>query len=170
MTWVYADPKPLSAAAEAQLGITCLALGQVLERADYLIAAAPLTAATLHLLDDRALSRVKPGALLINPARGSVVDERAVARALASGRLGGYAADVFEMEDWHRTDRPRTIARELLEHPNTLLTPHLGSAVTRARQEIERRAAENILDCLAGRTPRDAVYGPGLPAGAPSVP
>ena len=158
---IYADPKPQPQAVRA-LGIARLAFDEVLARADYLIAAAPLTPATLHLIGEDALSRVKPGALLINVARGSVVDEAAVARALHSGRLGGYAADVYEMEDWHRLDRPRTIAQALRDHPNTLFTPHLGSAVIRARREIERRAADNILDALAGRAPRDAIYGPGL--------
>ncbi len=167
MTLLYADPKPLDAATERDFGITRLPLDELLARADYIIAAAPLTAATLHLLGDATLSRVKPGALLINVARGSVVDEAAVARALQHGRLGGYAADVFEMEDWQRADRPRDIAAALLAHPNTVLTPHLGSAVISARQAIERRAAENILDALAGRVPRDAIYGPGLGSGAP---
>jgi phosphonate dehydrogenase len=166
MRLIYADPKPQPAETERELGVTRLAVDEVLAQADYLIAAAPLAKATLHLLSDEALSRIKPGTLLINPSRGSVVDEAAVARALGTGRLGGYAADVFELEDWHRPDRPRAIAKELLEHPNTLFTPHLGSAVMRARQDIEMRAAENILDCLAGRTPRDAVYGPDLSAGA----
>lgn len=162
MTLVYADPKPQPAETERTLGITRLPLDELLARADYLIAAAPLTQATLHLLGEDAFSRVKPGALLINVARGSVVDEAAVARALSRGRLGGYAADVYEMEDWHRQDRPRAVARELLDHPNTLFTPHLGSAVIRVRRDIERCAAENILDALARRVPRDALYGPGL--------
>ena len=72
----------------------------------------------------------KPGALLINVGRGSVVDERAVAAALEGGALGGYAADVFEMEDWALPDRPRSIDPRLRTHPRTLFTPHLGSAVT----------------------------------------
>jgi len=166
-TLLYADPKPLDAATESALGITRLPLDALLGRADYIIAAAPLTPATLHLIGEAALALVKPGALLINVARGSVVDEAAVAAALADGRLGGYAADVFEMEDWQRTDRPREIAAALRAHPRTVLTPHLGSAVVASRQAIERRAAENILDALAGRVPRDAIYGPGLRPGAP---
>ena len=90
------------------------AFDEVVARADYLISAAPLTPATRHLLGADALSRIKPGALLINPSRGSVVDEQAVAAALRDGRLGGYAADVFEMEDWLLADRPRAVAPELL--------------------------------------------------------
>ena len=167
MTLLYADPMALDAQTEHAFGITRLPLDDLLARADYIIAAAPLTTATLHLLGDATLSRVKQGALLINVARGSVFDEAAVARALRDGRLGGYAADVFEMEDWQRDDRPRAIAAELLAHPNTVLTPHLGSAIVAARQAIERRAVENILDALSGRVPRDAICGPGRRAGAP---
>ena len=165
MTLVYTDPNPLPDAAEQDLGVTRLSFEDVVARADYLISAAPLTPATRHLLGAEALSRIKPGALLINPSRGSVVDEQAVATALREGRLGGYAADVFEMEDWLLADRPRAVAPELLKHPATLFTPHLGSAVVRARQDIEACAAANIIDCLAGRTPRDAIFGPGLSAG-----
>lgn len=162
MTLVYADPRPLPAATEQELGVIRLPFDAVLAQADYLIVVAPLSSATRHMIGADALSRMKPGALLINPARGSVVDESAVAAALTSGQLGGYAADVFEMEDWLLPDRPREIAPALREHPATLFTPHLGSAVVRARRLIEERAADNIIDCLQGRTPRDAIYGPGL--------
>jgi phosphonate dehydrogenase len=107
-----------------------------------------------------ALARMKPGALLINVGRGSVVDEAAVAEALAAGRLGGYAADVFELEDFALADRPAMIDPRLLAHPRTWFTPHLGSAVGRIRRQIELRAADNIADALAGGKPRDAVNAP----------
>ncbi len=132
-------------------------LPRLLAWADYVVLAAPLTPGTLHILGAEALAQLQPHALLINPARGSLVDEAAVLAALKAGRLGGYATDVFEFEDWARPDRPRAIAPELLAHPATLFTPHLGSAVVSVRQAIERRAAENILDLLAGRPPRDAI-------------
>jgi phosphonate dehydrogenase len=83
------------------------------------------------------------------------VDEAAVLAALESGHLGGYAADVFEFEDWLLPDRPQEIALGLRTHPRTLFTPHLGSAVARVRWQIALRAAHNILDALAGHTPRD---------------
>ncbi len=132
-------------------------LPALLAWSDYVVLAAPLTAETLHLIDAAALAQMQPHVLLINPARGSLVDEAAVLEALEAGRLGGYAADVFELEDWARADRPRAIAPGLLAHPATLFTPHLGSAVTSVRRAIEDRAADNILDLLEGRTPRDAV-------------
>ena len=100
---------------------------------------------------------MQPGSFLINPCRGSVVDEAAVLGALEADRLGGYAADVFEMEDWAREDRPSEIAPALLSHANTLFTAHIGSAVQKVRLAIELRAAENIRQVLTGERPHDAV-------------
>ena len=104
---------------------------------------------------------MKHGSFLINTCRGSVVDEHAVADALASGRLGGYAADVFEMEDRARIDRPGNIPSALLDNAGqTLFTPHLGSAVDDVRREIALEAARNILQALNGERPDGAVNSP----------
>src|SRR5262249_46636364 len=104
------------------------------------------------------LSRMQTGALMVNVGRGSVVDEAAVAEALRSGRLGGYVADVFAMEDLSLSDRPLDIPAALLaERDRTLFTPHLGSAGGPVRLAIEREAAENIMDVLEGRRPRGLV-------------
>ena len=120
--------------------------------------ALPLNPATLHLINAETLEIMKPGSFLINPCRGSVVDETAVAQALARGRLQGYAADVFEMEDWARQDRPLGISPALLENTDqTLFTPHLGSAVDEVRREIALEAATNILQALRGEKPRGAI-------------
>jgi phosphonate dehydrogenase len=135
-------------------------LAGALERADYAFLAAPLTHTSLHLIDRDALALMQPHALLINIGRGSVVAERAVADALTAGRLGGYAADVFELEDWARLERPRAIDPRLLAHSRTLFTPHLGSALDRVRRDIAMRAAEGIAEALAGGRPRDAVNDP----------
>ncbi len=143
--------------ADMPPGVTGRNLMSALAESDYVMLAAPLTPATHHLIGKAALAAMKPGALLINVGRGSVADENAVADALEQGRLGGYAADVFEMEDWALPDRPLTIAPRLRTHPRTLFTPHLGSAVAQVRRAIEARAAVNILDALAGRRPRDAI-------------
>ena len=82
------------------------------------------------------------------------------AKLIYAERLAGYAADVFEMEDWARGDRPRSIAPELRDHPNTVFTAHIGSAVRQVRQAIEMRAAHNILMALAGDVPTDAANAP----------
>ena len=120
-------------------------LEQALHGADLVIAALPLTAETRNLVDASAIACLPKGALLVNIGRGSTVDEMAVAEALQTGLLGGYAADVFAMEDWALPDRPRAIPRALLDHPRSLFTPHLGSATLAARQAIEAEAAFNIL-------------------------
>jgi phosphonate dehydrogenase len=125
--------------------------------ADYVFVAVPLTSGSRHLIDLKLLASGKAGQLLINVGRGSAVSEAAVLTCLRSGQLAGYAADVFEMEDWALTDRPMTIASELLTHPRTLFTPHLGSAVSKVRLAIEDRAADNIIAVLTGLRPPDAI-------------
>jgi phosphonate dehydrogenase len=133
-------------------------LDELLAAGDFVLPLLPLTSATLHLFDASTLAKMKPGSFLINVSRGSVVDENAVADALVRGHLAGYAADTFEMEDWARPDRPRSIAPRLLEMKDkTLFSPHLGSAVDRVRLEIEMTAARNILQALSGRRPENAV-------------
>ncbi|WP_203099404.1 NAD(P)-dependent oxidoreductase [Skermanella rosea] len=158
---VFWDRRPADAAAGIAPGLRRLDRADLFATSDILVVALPLTDGTLHLIDRAALATVKPGALLVNPARGSVVDEAAVADALAAGHLGGYAADVFEMEDWARPDRPRGVDPRLLaDRDRTLFTPHPGSAVGRVRLAIEREAAANIIDVLEGRAPRGAVNRP----------
>jgi phosphonate dehydrogenase len=141
-------------------GVVASDLDAALAASDYLILAVPLAADTFHLIGRNALARMKPAALLVNIGRGSVVDETAVADALEKAALGGYAADVFEMEDWARPGRPRAIEPRLRSSPLTLFTPHLGSAVDRVRREIALQAAEDIADALAGRVPRHAINDP----------
>jgi phosphonate dehydrogenase len=154
----YVDLRPLAPDVEARLGLSAASsVDELLGWGDYIVLAAPLTPGTLRLIDAEALARVRPGALLVNPSRGSLVDEAAVAAALETGRLGGFAADVFEFEDWALADRPRVIDPRLLAHPDTIFTPHLGSAVVEVRRAIEERAARNVLDLIAGEPPRDAI-------------
>jgi phosphonate dehydrogenase len=149
-------------------GAVRVELPELLARSDYVLALAPLTPRTFHLLDDAALALMRRGSYLVNIGRGSVVDESSVAAALASGRLAGYAADVFEMEDWARSDRPLAIPAALrLDRDRTVLTPHLGSAVADVRKEIALWAAKSILEGLSGEQPRGAIVGPGL-AGPPA--
>ena len=134
---------------------------QVIAGADWLILALPLNAHTQHIIDRSAIGRMKPGARIVNPARGSLVDEAAIADALAAGHLGGYAADVFECEDWARQDRPNEIQSRLLaDRDRTVLTPHIGSAVVEVRRNIELSAARSIVDAIAGRPPAHAINKP----------
>ncbi|MBI3897656.1 MAG: hydroxyacid dehydrogenase [Gammaproteobacteria bacterium] len=158
---LYADPVALEPAREAQWNLRRVSLPDLLRASDFVVPMVPLRPSTFHLLGAEAIAQMKPGAFLINACRGSVVDEQAVAEALANEQLGGYAADVFEMEDWVRTDRPRAIPSPLLEDTaSTLFTPHLGSAVAGVRLAIELEAARNILQVLMGGTPQNAVNWP----------
>jgi phosphonate dehydrogenase len=153
---LYSQPDALPAAEEETLGVARKSLEELLGQADIVILALPLNKQTLHTMNAARLALMKPGAYLINPCRGSVVQEAAVLEALESGQLGGYAADVFEMEDWAREDRPQEICPTLRAHPNTLFTAHIGSAVQDVRLMIEQRAADNILQALQGERPQDA--------------
>lgn len=132
-------------------------LEQALRESDFVFLAVPLLPHTHHLVDAAALAQAKPGQLLVNVGRGSVVDESAVVEALNAGRLGAFAADVFACEDWGLVDRPREVHPALREHPRTVLTPHLGSAVATVRRAIEHRAADNLLAALAGLALLDPV-------------
>ena len=141
-------------------GVTPCTLADALQNADYVFVAVPLTTESVNLIDHLELAACKPGQLLINVGRGSVVNELAIAQALESGRLGGYAADVFACEDWALSDRPLVIEPRLLAHPATVFTPHLGSAVRSVRLAIEQRAADNIIAVLTGAAPPDAMNVP----------
>jgi len=135
--------------------------------ADFLFLALPLSEATRHFVDRHRLEWMKREAVLINVGRGSVVDESAIATALADGRLGGYAADVFSMEDWSEPNRPASIPSGLRDsHAGTVLTPHLGSAVRSVRERIELAAASSVVAVKDGRTPPGALNRPSATAPA----
>lgn len=125
--------------------ITYLPLNEVLAQADILSLHCPLNDDTRGLIGEAAISRMKPGALLLNAARGPVVDSAALARALRAGSLGGAGIDVFETEPPLPQDHP------LLHAPNTIVTPHVAFATA---QSMEKRAqiVFHNLDCwLAGK-------------------
>jgi glyoxylate reductase len=118
-------------------------LDQLLARSDVLSLHAPLTAETRHVMDAAALGRMRPGSVLINTARGPLVDEAALARALRDGPLAAAGLDVYEHE-------PR-IHPGLLELPNVVLLPHIGSATRDTRTRMATLAARNVAEVLQGR-------------------
>jgi phosphonate dehydrogenase len=165
MDILYVDPVALPRVVEQELGASPVDLAGAFARSDFVFSLLPLSPETTHLIDASLLAGMKSGAFLINVGRGSVVDEQAIAGALGSGKLGGYAADVFEMEDWNRAGRPAFVHPALLAQAGkTLFTPHLGSAVADARLEIEMRAAQNIAEALLGHRPPDAINEPRRPS------
>lgn len=156
----YWDRRRLDAAAEHELGVRHADLPDLIATSDFLVIALSLSSETRHFIDAERLARMKAGAILVNFARGSLVNEAAVARALEDGHLGFYAADAFAFEDWAIPDRPREIHPRLLALTDrTLFTPHLGSAVTRVREEMALQAAQNVIDFFRGTVPRGAVNG-----------
>ena len=157
---VYHDRRPLPDAAALRLAAARLELGELLRDSDVVLLCLPLENGTLRLVDASRLQTMRRGAFLVNLGRGSVVDEEAVAGALESGRLGGYAADVFAMEDWAQPGRPASIPARLLAHPRTLFTPHLGSAVDEVRRRMSLEAARQVRQVLEGGRPDHAVNEP----------
>ena len=151
MTVVGVDPF-ITAEQAALHGVELVELDALLDRADVVTVHVPMTRSTRGLIGRDALARMKPGALLLNVARGGVVDEQAVAEALREGRLAGAAFDVYEQE-------PPT-GSPVLEAPNTLLTPHLGASTEEAQVLVAEEVADQILDVLAGRPARYAVNAP----------
>ncbi len=129
-----------------EAGNKYISYAKLLGSSDIVIPLLPLTDRTYHLFGRDTLARMKKGSYLVNVCRGSVMDEMAVTEFLEKRHLTGYAADVFEMEDWIRPGRPHSIPEALLENTEqTFFTPHLGSAVDDVRVEIERYCARNIL-------------------------
>jgi glycerate dehydrogenase len=127
----------------------------LLERADVISLHLPLTNDTRGIIDSRALSLMKPTACLINTARGGLVDEQALARALEAGTIAGAAVDVLGFEEPPERDHP------LLHAPRCIITPHIGWATREARQRCLREAAENLRSFSTGgvRNRIDTGYG-----------
>jgi glyoxylate reductase len=145
----YASRRPLPAALEKKLRARRLPLASLLSRSDIVSLHCPLTAATENLLNEKILARMKAGAILINTARGPVVDEAALARALREGRLAAAGLDVFRGEP--------ALSKALRNAPNCLVLPHVGSATVETRAAMGRTVIANVRAHLAGRRPPDAL-------------
>jgi len=148
MTVIAYDPY-VAAARAAQLGVRLVGLDELLAEADFISVHLPKTAETTGLLSDRQLAQVKPGVRIINAARGGIVDEAALARALADGRVAGAALDVYATEPC--TDSP------LFGLPNVVVTPHLGASTHEAQEKAGTQVARSVRLALAGEFVPDAV-------------
>jgi D-3-phosphoglycerate dehydrogenase len=140
-----------------ELGVELVELDALFARADIVTLHVPLLDATRNLVDAAAIARMKRGALLINAARGGLVDEAAAAEALRSGQLGGAAFDVF-LEEPPPADHP------LLGLGNVILTPHLGASTDEAQENVAVAVAEQIVEYLRDGTLRNALNAPSVSA------
>jgi glyoxylate reductase len=140
--------------AEHDLGVRHVSLDELLAAADYVVLTVPLTERTRRLIGRAELARMKPTAILVNIARGPVVDTDALTEALAARRIAAAALDVTEPEPLPR-DHP------LLRLDNVIITPHLGSATEQTRRRMAEVSVENLLAGLAGRPLPFSVAEPG---------
>ena len=136
----------------AHHGVELVPFDQLVERSDVITVHVPLTRTTRGLIGREQIARMRDGAILLNVARGGILDETAVAEALASGKLGGAGIDVFDQEP--------PVGSPLLDAPRTLITPHLGASTAEAQVLVAEEVADQVLDVLAGRSARYAVNAP----------
>ncbi len=150
MRVIYTDPYPPPPDVAKELGAEQRgSVDDVLAESDFVSLHCPATPETRHLMNTERFGRMKPGAYLINSARGDVVDEAALVAALKGGRLAGAGLDVFEREP--------QMAAELLGMENVVLLPHLGSATEETRVAMGLRALENLRLFFSGAPLRDRV-------------
>jgi glyoxylate reductase len=146
----YHNRKPVHSSIEEELEATYWeSLDQMLARMDMVSVNCPHTPATFHLLSARRLKLMKPNAILVNTARGEVIDENALARMLMANELGGVGLDVFEHEP--------AVNPRLLKCPNAVLLPHMGSATIEGRIDMGEKVIINIKTFTDGHTPPDRV-------------
>ena len=146
----YHNRKPVSPRIAEELGATYWdSLDQMLARMDIISVHSPHTPATYHLLSARRLKLLQPHAILINTARGEIIDETALAELLKAGAVAGAGLDVFEFE-------PR-INPKLLNLPNTVLLPHMGSSTLEGRIDMGEKVIINIRTWMDGHKPPDRV-------------
>ncbi|MBO0691548.1 MAG: C-terminal binding protein, partial [Acidimicrobiaceae bacterium] len=139
-------------------GVEPVGFHELLERCDYISIHTPHNAETHHAFDGNALRRMKPTAILVNTARGPLIDEPALIEALQNGVIAGAGLDVLESE-------PPDPKNPLLFMDNVVVTPHVASATTRMRPETRRRAAREVAQVLRGRWPMSCVNPTVLPRG-----
>jgi len=150
MPVLYHNRSRLPESTERALGARYVSFEALLRQSDHLLIVVPYSAQTHHLINAPALALMKPSATLVNIARGGIVDEQALAEALASGQLAAAGLDVFEGEPVVRT--------ELTALSNVVLTPHIGSASLATRRGMAQLAVDNLMSALghgpnAGRPP-----------------
>lgn len=151
MTVLYHNRRRVDAAIEQSLNARYVSLDELLARADILTLNVPYTPETHHLIGAPQLRRMKPNAILINVARGGVVDDRALVEALKQGRIAAAGLDVYENE-------PKLLP-EFLELKNVVLAPHIASSTESTRRRMAMMAAENLVAALTTGKPPNLITG-----------
>ncbi|MCL2059289.1 MAG: phosphoglycerate dehydrogenase [Oscillospiraceae bacterium] len=131
-------------------GIVAVAFGELIAASDFITLHLPLNSSTRHIINGDVLGAVKQGAVLINTARGGLIDEAAAYEALVSGRLGGLGLDAYEQE-------PPPAASPLFGLDNVVLTPHTGAHTVEATGNLLEMSVANLIDVLSGRPCRNTV-------------
>ena len=152
---VLAHDPYLTSEQAAEAGARLVGLPELLLRSDVITVHTPLTAQTRGMIGRAQLEAMKPGAVVLNVARGGIIDEEALAEALATGRLAGAAVDVFASE-------PMPADHALRTAPNTVLTPHLGASTSEAQDRVGEEMASQVVLALSGITPPYAVNAPAV--------
>jgi glyoxylate reductase len=135
--------------AEREIGMEFVPLERLLQEADFVSLHPPLNAETRHMISDKEFALMKPTAFIVNTARGALIDEKALVRALKKKQIAGAGLDVFEHE-------PK-LPPALKAMKNVVLTPHLGSAVMEIREQMANIVVDNIQALIDGRTPPNCV-------------
>jgi glyoxylate reductase len=146
----YHNRTRLDAATEAKLNVRLASKEDILRESDFVVVMVPYSAATHHLIKAEDLALMKPTAILVNTARGGVVDDAALIAALKEKRIAGAGIDVFEGEP--------AFNAEFLALDNVALTPHIGSATHATRVRMAALAAENLTAALTGKIPPDLIH------------
>ena len=147
---IYHNRKRLPEEIEKKYSASYVDLETLLKNSDFISINVPLTDETYHLLDEKRLNLLKSNAILVNTARGPVVDEKALYKLLKEGKIAGAGFDVYENEPF------LTPGLEKLE--NVVLLPHIGSATFETRSKMSIMVAENVIDALEGRKPKNLVW------------
>lgn len=145
MKVIYNQRSQADASVEAELKARYVDFDTLLAESDYLVVMCPLTDATHHLISEAQLAKMKRTAFIINTARGAIIDEKALVRALQNKIIAGAGLDVFEHEP--------SICDELKPLDNVVLSPHVGSSTLATREQMALMAAQSIVDAFGGKRP-----------------
>lgn len=145
MEVLYNNRRQLDLEAETRVGVEYVSFDELLERSDFVSLNAPYTTETYHLIGENELKKMKSSAILINTARGPLVDEHALVKALQDGVIRGAGLDVFEFGDYP--------SPELLEMENVVLTPHIGTQTLHTRIEMAKTVCDNVIGFLEDDRP-----------------